>query len=214
MEIIMRKWYAFLSGKKMLGIGLGAVVALTALLAVNFYREQNDRYVTTNGSEALTQADGMPSEANQVAEEMNHELPVGSEVGEQQLAEQSGESEELAANDASGQNANQDSIQNTEQAASDEVAEVAGQTSLVSMNYPTLEEYKVCPAIMVQAKPGDAVLAPADGVISKIAANEEIGTYLCVTLGDEYQAIIGNMDNVSVAEGDYVLKGTVLGGLA
>ena len=65
---------------------------------------------------------------------MNHELPVGSEVGEQQLAEQSGESEELAANDASGQNANQDSIQNTEQAASDEVAEVAGQTSLVSMN--------------------------------------------------------------------------------
>ena len=37
----MRKWYAFLSGKKMLGIGLGAVVALTALLAVNFYREQN-----------------------------------------------------------------------------------------------------------------------------------------------------------------------------
>ena len=96
MEIIMRKWYAFLSGKKMLGIGLGAVVALTALLAVNFYREQNDRYVTTNGSEALTQAeqanktqsDGMPSEANQVAEEMNHELPVGSEVGEQQLAEQ------------------------------------------------------------------------------------------------------------------------------
>lgn len=114
----MRKWYAFLSGKKMLGIGLGAVVALTALLAVNFYREQNDRYVTTNGSEALTQAeqanktqsDGMPSEANQVAEEMNHELPVGSEVGEQQLAEQSGESEELAANDASGQNANQDMV--------------------------------------------------------------------------------------------------------
>ena len=139
----MRKWYAFLSGKKMLGIGLGAVVALTALLAVNFYREQNDRYVTTNGStDELTQAeqanktqsDGMPSEANHVAEEMNHELPVGSEVGEQQLAEQSGESKELAANDASGQNANQDSSQNTEQAASDEVAEVAGQTSLVSMN--------------------------------------------------------------------------------
>lgn len=252
MEIIMRKWYAFLSGKKMLGIGLGAVVALTALLAVNFYREQNDRYVTTNGSTdeltqaeqaSKTQSDGMPSEANQVAEEMNHELPVGSEVGEQQLAEQSGERKELTANDVSGQNVNQDSSQNTEQAASDEVAEVAGQTSLVSMNlnfdaskklqwpvagreliksfsmdglvyYPTLEEYKVCPAIMVQAKPGDAVLAPADGVVSKIAANEEIGTYLCVTLGDEYQAIIGNMDNVSVAEGDYVLKGTVLGGLA
>lgn len=62
--------------------------------------------MTTNGStDELTQAeqanktqsDGMPSEANQVAEEMNHELPVGSEVGEQQLAEQSGESKELAA---------------------------------------------------------------------------------------------------------------------
>ena len=223
MEIIMRKWYAFLSGKKMLGIGLGAVVALTALLAVNFYREQNDRYVTTNGSEALTQAeqanktqsDGMPSEANQVAEEMNHELPVGSEVGEQQLAEQSGESEELAANDASGQNANQDSIQNTEQAASDEVAEVAGQTSLVSMNLnfdsSKKLQWPVAGRELIKSFSMDGL---ADGVISKIAANEEIGTYLCVTLGDEYQAIIGNMDNVSVAEGDYVLKGTVLGGLA
>lgn len=253
MEIIMRKWYAFLSGKKMLGAGLATVVALTALLAVNFYRGQNDRYVTTNGSaDALTQTDemaqGNPSNANpegeQVAEEMNHELPIGSEVGEQQLAEQSGDNPELAANDAaSAQNANQDSSLNPAQAASDEVAEVAGQTSLVSMNlnfdasqklqwpvagreliksfsmdglvyYPTLEEYKVCPAIMVQAQPGDAILAPADGVVSKISANEEIGTYLCLKLGDEYEALIGNLDNVSVAEGDYVLKGTVLGGLA
>ena len=255
----MRKWYAFLSGKKMLGVGLTTVVALTALLAVNFYRGQNDRYVTTNGSaDALTQTEENGSnesnlsnltennltensanvnpEGEQVAEEMNHDLPIGSEVGEQQLAEQSGENPELAANDtAAGQDA--------AQAASDEVAEVAGQTSLVSMNlnfdasqklqwpvagreliksfsmdglvyYPTLEEYKVCPAIMVQAQPGDAILAPADGVVSKISANEEIGTYLCLKLGDEYEALIGNLDNVSVAEGDYVLKGTVLGGLA
>ena len=239
----MRKWYAFLSGKKMLGVGLTTVVALTALLAVNFYRGQNDRYVTTNGSaEALTQTDekakGNPSdeslEENQVAEEMNHELPVGSEVGEQQLA----------ADVAAGQSEDLDASQNAAQAnPSEEVAEVAGQTSLVSMNlnfdatkklqwpvagreliksfsmdglvyYPTLEEYKVCPAIMVQAKPGDAILAPADGVVSKISANEEIGTYLCLKLGDEYEALIGNLDNVSVAEGDFVRKGTVLGGLA
>lgn len=253
MEIIMRKWYAFLSGKKMLGVGLTTVVALTALLAVNFYRGQNDRYVTTNGSaEALTQTDekaqGNPSdeslEENQVAEEMNHELPVGSEVGEQQLAAQSEENPELAADVAAGQtedfSVSQSASQNN---PSEEVAEVAGQTSLVSMNlkfdatkklqwpvagreliqsfsmdglvyYPTLEEYKVCPAIMVQANPGDAILAPADGVVSEISANEEIGTYLCLKLGDEYEARIGNLDNVSVAEGDYVLKGTVLGGLA
>ena len=249
----MRKWYAFLSGKKMLGVGLTTVVALTALLAVNFYRGQNDRYVTTNGSaEALTQTDekaqGNPSdeslEENQVAEEMNHELPVGSEVGEQQLAGQSGENPELVADVAAGQSEDLDASQSAAQAnPSEDVAEVAGQTSLVSMNlnfdatkklqwpvagreliqsfsmdglvyYPTLEEYKVCPAIMVQANPGDAILAPADGVVSKVSANEEIGTYLCLKLGDEYEALIGNMDNVSVAEGDYVLKGTVLGGLA
>ncbi len=262
----MRKWYAFLSGKKMLGAGLATVVALTALLAVNFYREQNDRYVTTNGSvDALPQTEENGSnesnllsesiltdnsedtnpEREQVAEEMNHDLPNGSEVGEQQLAEQSGNNPELAANDAaSGQDiSNQSASHDTAQAASDEVTEVAGQTSLISMNlnfdasrrlqwpvagrelvqsfsmdglvyYPTLEEYKVCPAIMVQAQPGDAILAPADGVVSKISANEEIGTYLCLKLGDEYETIIGNLDNVSVAEGDYVLKGTVLGGLA
>ncbi len=240
----MRKWYAFLSGKKMLGVGLTTVVALTALLAVNFYHGQNDRYVTPNGSaEAVTQTDekaqgnssNESQSGEQVAEEMNHELPVGSDVGEQQLA-QSEENPELAADVAAGQTASQSN-------PSEEVAEVAGQTSLVSMNlnfdatkklqwpvagreliqsfsmdglvyYPTLEEYKVCPAIMVQANPGDAILAPADGVVSKISANEEIGTYLCLKLGDEYEARIGNLDNVSVAEGDYVLKGTVLGGLA
>ena len=57
-------------------------------------------------------------------------------------------------------------------------------------------------------------MAPADGVVSKIASNEEIGNYICLKLGDEYEAIIGNMDNISVSEGDYLLKGTVLGGLA
>lgn len=242
MEIIMRKWYAFLSGKKMLGAGLAAVVALTALLAVNFYRGQKNEPVTPQQSvsESLTQTEEKASDEGQkVAEEMNHELPVGGEVGEQQLAQQTPDEQgSLAALTSGDENFAQDGSD-----SADELAEVAGQTSLVSMNlnfdasqklqwpvagreliksysmdslvyYATLEEYKVCPAIMIQAQPGDAVLAPADGVVSKIASNEEIGNYICLKLGDEYEAIIGNMDNISVSEGDYLLKGTVLGGLA
>lgn len=241
MEIIMRKWYAFFTGKKVLGVGLTAIVALTALLAVNFYRGQNEKYVTTSGEvESQTEISGT---GEQVAEEMNHELPIGSEVGEQQLANDATQSEQEDENNKLENVAGLEGQTQEIGEASDELAEVAGQTSLVSMNlnfdaskklqwpvagrnliksfsmdglvyYPTLEEYKVCPAIMVQAQPGDAILAPADGVVLEISANEEIGTYLKLSLGDNYEAIIGNLDNVSVAEGDYLLKGTVLGGLA
>lgn len=241
MEIIMRKWYAFFTGKKVLGVGLTAIVALTALLAVNFYRGQNEKYVTTSGEvESQTEISGT---GEQVAEEMNHELPIGSEVGEQQLANDATQNAQADENNKLENVAGLEGQTQGIGEASDELAEVAGQTSLVSMNlnfdaskklqwpvagrnliksfsmdglvyYPTLEEYKVCPAIMVQAQPGDAILAPADGVVLEISTNEEIGTYLKLSLGDAYEAVIGNLDNVSVAEGDYLLKGTVLGGLA
>ena len=235
----MRKWYAFFTGKKVLGVGLTAIVALTALLAVNFYRGQNEKYLTTNGEvEAQTE---IPKTGEEVAEEMNHELPIGSEVGEQQLADSDTQSEQQVASENMADGSTVEGQEASDSA--EKMAEVAGQTSLVSMNlnfdaskklqwpvagrnliksfsmdglvyYPTLEEYKVCPAIMVQAQPKDAILAPADGVVLEISANEEIGTYLRLSLGDGYEAIIGNLDNVSVAEGDYLLKGTVLGGLA
>lgn len=229
----MKKWYAFLSGKKMIAAGLAALVVLTSLLGVSFYRANRSNSLDT-AKETMQETEGMALEesGDVLAEEMNHELPNGEEVGEQQLANDG--QEELAAEEAAAA---------PSQAAAPELEEVAEQSNLISMNlnydgtkklqwpvagrelvkdysmdslvyYATLEEYKVCPAIMVQASPGDAVLAPGDGLVTEISANEEIGNYICLKLGEQFEAVIGNLDNISVSLGDYLLKGTVLGGLA
>lgn len=230
MEMVMKKWYAMLSGKKVLGAGLAAVVTLTVLLAVSFYRTRQPREEEKTARETVVQTQEAPSgNTQELAEEMNHELPVGNEVGEQQLADQE---KNQSTSEADGK-----------ADLSGELAEVAGQSSLVSMNlsfdgtqklqwpvagrqlvkeysmdslvyYSTLKEYKVSPAIMVQAQPGDAVLAPGDGLVTEIGTNEEIGNYIRLKLGEHYEALIGNMDNISVQAGDYLMKGTVLGGLA
>ena len=80
--------------------------------------------------------------------------------------------------------------------------------------YATLKEYKVCPAILIQASPNDAVMAPADGLVTEIGANEEIGNYIRLKLGDSYEALIGNMDAITVSVGDYLVRGALLGGVA
>lgn len=221
----MKRWYTFFTGKKMLGMSLAATVVLTAFMAINFYNGKDSEFYENTKESSQAFKEETKDEKKQVAEEMNHELPIGSEVGKQELAD-----------------ANvQESI--SQENPSEEIVQVAGQTSIVSMNlnfdesaklqwpisgrevikpysmdslvyYPTLEEYKVCPAIMVQAEKSDAVMAPADCVVSEIGANEEIGNYICLKLSEQYDAVIGNLENILVKEGEYLLKGTLLGGVA
>lgn len=80
--------------------------------------------------------------------------------------------------------------------------------------FPTLDQYKCNPALIIQGEISDPVSAPADALVSGIGVNEEIGNYVVLKLGNDYTAICGQLKEVQVEENQYIEKGTILGYVA
>lgn len=77
--------------------------------------------------------------------------------------------------------------------------------------FPTLDQYKCNPALIIQGEVSDPVCAPADAVVLEVGANEEIGNYVVLDLGSDYTAVCGQLKDIQVARNQYVSKGTMLG---
>ena len=77
--------------------------------------------------------------------------------------------------------------------------------------FSTLKQYKYNPAILIQGEVNTPVVAAADGIVTEISSNEEIGDYVVMTLGNDYQLVYGQLKALEVAEGDSVEKGQLLG---
>ncbi|MFA9465121.1 MAG: peptidoglycan DD-metalloendopeptidase family protein [Velocimicrobium sp.] len=83
-----------------------------------------------------------------------------------------------------------------------------------SVYFKTLAQYKCNPALLIAGTQDMDVLCAYNGVITSIAENEETGTTLTMSIGNGYQIIYGNLNDVTWKEGDYVSEGTSLGVLA
>ena len=81
--------------------------------------------------------------------------------------------------------------------------------------YPTLEEYKVCPAIMVQAKPGDAVIVSGDigrHGCTILLAREDFGIDADVT--SDCAPLWGTVQDIlSVTKDVHVIRDATRGGV-
>lgn len=77
--------------------------------------------------------------------------------------------------------------------------------------FPTLDQYKLNPAIAVQAVEGAPVMASVDGTVFSIAEDIQTGTTVTMELGNGFQAIYGQLKDLTVAEGEMVTKGTIIG---
>lgn len=77
--------------------------------------------------------------------------------------------------------------------------------------FPTLDQYKLSPAIALQAAEGTPVVAAARGTVFSIEEKSQTGTTVTMELGSGYQAIYGQLTNLTVGEGDMVEKGAVIG---
>lgn len=77
--------------------------------------------------------------------------------------------------------------------------------------FPTLDQYKLSPAIAVQAAEGAPVTAAARGTVYSIEENPQTGTTLTMELGGGYQAVYGQLKDLCVEEGDTIEEGCVLG---
>ena len=80
--------------------------------------------------------------------------------------------------------------------------------------FPTLDQYKLSPAIAVQAVQGAPVLASVPGTVYSSEENVQTGTTGTMELGSGYQAVYGQLKDLAVEEGQTIEKGAVIGYIA
>lgn len=80
--------------------------------------------------------------------------------------------------------------------------------------FPTLDQYKYNPAIYISGEVGAQISSAARGRVESIGTNEEIGQFITMDLGDGYQVTYGQLQDLTVEEGDIVAKGQVIASLA
>lgn len=80
--------------------------------------------------------------------------------------------------------------------------------------YSTLDQYRVSPAIAVQAVEDAPVYAAADGQVLSVEQDACTGTTVTMELGNGYQAVYGQLKDLTVAEGDTVKEGEVIGNVS
>lgn len=80
--------------------------------------------------------------------------------------------------------------------------------------FSTLDQYKLSPAIAVGAVEGAPVVAAVNGKVYSVEQDIQTGTTVTMELGNGYQAIYGQLEDLTVAEGDTVKKGTTIGYIA
>ena len=79
--------------------------------------------------------------------------------------------------------------------------------------YPTLDQYRVSPAIAVQAVEDAPVYAAADGQVLSVEQDACTGTTVTMELGNGYQAVYGQLKDLTVEAGDSVKEGEVIGNI-
>lgn len=80
--------------------------------------------------------------------------------------------------------------------------------------FPTLDQYKCNPGLVIQSQVSDPVYAPANARVLETGTNEEIGNYLTLDLGNDYSVVCGQLKEIAVSEGEYLEKGQLLGYVA
>ena len=91
---------------------------------------------------------------------------------------------------------------------------VLGYSMDTTTYFPTLDQYKVNPANVIQSEVRTPVSAPADARVVSVGTNEEIGNYVDLDLGNGYTAVCGQLKEIPVVENEYVRQGDLLGYVA
>lgn len=80
--------------------------------------------------------------------------------------------------------------------------------------FPTLEQYKYHPAIVISATEGETITAAADARVISVDYDPQLGNTVVMELGNQYELTYGQLDNITVSEGSYVAAGDIIGNVA
>ena len=244
-------------GKTVLALALGAVVAVTAIVAVQVTKEkenQAENLYENRQEESLDLTQGLPRETTTGNTFIQVETSIDSigdaalvdaettidmsnimDATDETLANLVEQETEETERNTERREEQIDLAQETESAAGEGTVQVdvsalalsftkesrmswpveGDVISSFSMNgtvyFPTLDQYKYNPAMLIRSDVNTPVLAAADGVVFEVSSNEEIGEYVRVALGNEYELVYGQLKAIEMAEGEMVTKGQVLG---
>ena len=80
--------------------------------------------------------------------------------------------------------------------------------------FPTLQQYKYHPAIVIAASQGETITAAADGKVVSVSYDPQLGNTVVMDLGNQYELTYGQLENITVSEGSYVASGDIIGNVA
>lgn len=80
--------------------------------------------------------------------------------------------------------------------------------------FPTLDQYKYNPAMIIQSEVGTQVCAAASGTVESIVENDDTGITVTMDIGGGYQLIYGQLQSVDYGTGAYIEKGETVGKIA
>ncbi len=243
-------------GKTVLALALGAVIAVTAIVAVQVTKEKEngtENLYENRQEESLDLAQGLPKETTTGNAFIQAETSIDS-IGDAALVDAETTVDMSNIMDATDETLAElvereteiesDRIQREEQtnlaqeteSVTDEGSvqvdvsalalsftkesrmswpvegEVISSFSMdATVYFPTLDQYKYNPAMLIRSDVNTPVLAAADGVVLEVSSNEEIGEYMRIALGNDYELVYGQLKAIEIAEGEMVTKGQVLG---
>ena len=80
--------------------------------------------------------------------------------------------------------------------------------------FPTLEQYKYNPAIIISAVEGETITAAANGKVNSVYSDPKLGNVVVMELGNGYELTYGQLKDITVSEGGFVNKGDIIGSVA
>ncbi len=80
--------------------------------------------------------------------------------------------------------------------------------------FPTLQQYKYNPAIVIAASEGENITASADGRVLSVFEDAQLGHGITIDIGNGYELTYGQLKDIMVLQGDMVSAGDVLGKVA
>ena len=80
--------------------------------------------------------------------------------------------------------------------------------------FPTLDQYKYNPAMVISAAEGTTISSVASGTVVSVFYDEEIGNAVTVEIGNGYEVTYGQLKEIAVSKGSYLEKGSVIGYVA
>lgn len=224
-----------MSKKGKIRVALGSLLALTLVVTCAAVYQSGSKstpnekeLVKENEEDSVDQA--IKTEEREETEDANTSEVEGTRETETTLEEpetpedttepETEQAEDLAAESASAPTQNQTVISQTVDLNFTESSlmqwPVNGQVVLDynmenTVYFPTLNVYKLNPAVAISAEVGAPVTAVANGKVLSIVENEETGTTVTLDMGNGYQAVYGQLKDVPFQAEEYVSAGSVLG---